>query len=319
MSFPRLCALLIVIGLLESGCGRNPSASTDATQGSNPVSNSPQSEPTVELSQDQLSSVKIAPVGTYSFSVEKKGIGTIDFDNKLYFNSDLSTQVFPPAEGTITKTYVELGDDVQKDQPLYSIENQGSASDVRSPITGQITSINAPLGLLVQPGKAPAPCAVADVSTKWVLGNVSEVDGPLVHAGQPVEVQVMAYPDRVFEGKVSRIYATIDPNTHRVVVRCEIGDHKNELRSGMLATFTVRVQDAVESTAMPANGVVHEGDGTLTAWVTTDRQHFVQRSIKVGLQKDGMYQVLDGLQRGELVVTDGAVFLSNMLEAPPSD
>jgi cobalt-zinc-cadmium efflux system membrane fusion protein len=65
--------------------------------------------------------------------------------------------------------------------------------------------------------------------------------------------------------------------------------------------------------------VVRESDGTMTAWVTTDRRHFKQRVIKTGLRNDGQVQVLTGLQRGELVVTDNAVFLSNMLQAPPSD
>jgi len=75
----------------------------------------------------------------------------------------------------------------------------------------------------------------------------------------------------------------------------------------------------VEATAIPANGVVREGDGTMTAWVTTDRRHFSQRIIKTGLRTYDRVQVLEGLQRGELVVSDGAVFLSNMLQAPPSD
>ena len=57
----------------------------------------------------------------------------------------------------------------------------------------------------------------------------------------------------------------------------------------------------------------------MTAWVTTDRHRFVQRIIKTGLRKDDEVQILEGLQRGELAVTDGAVFLSNMLEVPPSD
>jgi cobalt-zinc-cadmium efflux system membrane fusion protein len=87
----------------------------------------------------------------------------------------------------------------------------------------------------------------------------------------------------------------------------------------MVANFVIRIQDPVEATAIPINGVVREGDGTMTAWVTTDRQHFVQRIIKIGLQQDRMDQVLEGLQRGELVVTDGAVFLDNMLQAPSDD
>ena len=51
----------------------------------------------------------------------------------------------------------------------------------------------------------------------------------------------------------------------------------------------------------------------MTVWVTTDRKRFMQRIVKTGDQKDGMRQVLEGLQPGELVATDGALFLSNML------
>jgi cobalt-zinc-cadmium efflux system membrane fusion protein len=87
----------------------------------------------------------------------------------------------------------------------------------------------------------------------------------------------------------------------------------------MLANFVIQVRNPVETTAIPANGVVREADGTMTAWVTTDRHHFAQRIVKIGLRKDDRVQVLDGLQRGELVLADGAVFLSNMLQAPPTD
>ena len=87
----------------------------------------------------------------------------------------------------------------------------------------------------------------------------------------------------------------------------------------MLASFVIRVQEPAESVAIPAKGVVRNGDGTMAAWVTTDRHRFLQRIIKIGQQTDGQYQVLEGLQRGELAVTDGAIFLSNMLQAPPTD
>ena len=57
----------------------------------------------------------------------------------------------------------------------------------------------------------------------------------------------------------------------------------------------------------------------MTVWVTNDRRKFFQRKVKLGLQKDGQYEAVDGLKKGELAVTDGAVFLSNILEAGPSD
>jgi membrane fusion protein, heavy metal efflux system len=351
------------------------------------------SETTLELSPSQVRAIKIEPVGIHLFPVEKETVGSISFAD------DFSVQVFPPYQGKIIRTFVELGDQVQKGQPLYTIDSpdliqaesaligaaatldltskelarakelQGTngvsereleqatsdqqtaegalkaAQDsvrvfgkseaeidrlvatrkidpalvVNSPISGQITSFNGPPGLFVQPGNPPAPYTVTNVSIKWMLADVVESDMSWLHVGQPVAVKLMAYPDRVFQGTVSKIYANVDPNTHRGTIRSEVRDPRNELHPGMLANFTIRVQNPVESTAIPANGVVREGDGTMTAWVTTDRRLFSQRIIKTGIRTDGQVQILAGLQRGDLVVSDGAVFLSNMLEAPPTD
>jgi cobalt-zinc-cadmium efflux system membrane fusion protein len=383
-------AIIVATGLLESGCSRGHAANANTPQQSGANSNTPSSEVILDLSPSQLNSIKIEPLGSYLFPVEKEAVGNIDFDE------DLSVQVFPAYQGTIIKTFAELGARVQKDQPLYTIkspdliqaesnligaaatfeltnkelarvqnlagiaerEKEQATSDqqtaegalkaardavlvfgktnaeidqmiasrkidpalmVRSPITGKVTYKVAQPGFLVQPGNVPAPYSVADVAIKWMLANVSETDVPLFHLGQTVQVNVMAYPNHVFKGKVSKIYETVDPNTHRVAIRSEIADPNDELRPGMLANFVIQVRNPMEATAIAANGVVREADGTMTAWVTTDRHRFAQRIIKIGLRNDDRVQVLDGLQRGELVVADGAVFLSNMLQAPPSD
>ncbi len=349
----------------------------------------------MELEPSQLAMIRIGQVGSYDFAVERQGIGNIDFDNNVFFNSNRSVPVFPPRQGTIVKILVELGDEVKTGQPLYVIDSpdlvgaetmligaqetrdlaskahtraiasgypekelEQAVADqhaaerafkaareavhalgepqadidqilaahkvdpelvVHSPIAGQITAVSASPGLLVQPAMAPAPCSVADVSTKWMLAKVAESDIPFYRVGQRVKVTVDEYPDRTFTGKVSKIYPAVDPNTHRVTIRSEIADPGNELRSGMLAEFAIKVRRPVESIAIPADGVVREGDGTMTAWVTVDRRRFVQRIVKTGLRSNGRVQILAGLRRGELVVTDGAIFLDNMLQAPPSD
>jgi membrane fusion protein, heavy metal efflux system len=184
---------------------------------------------------------------------------------------------------------------------------------VPSPISGRITTRNASPGLLVQPGSQPAPFAVADVSTMWMLANVAESDSPTFKVGQDVRVTVMAHPDRLFEGRISTIGSSVDPITHRVLVRSEIDDPKHELRSGMFANFIIRTGEPMRSVAVPLDGVVREGDGTMTVWVTADRRRFTMRSVKVGLVREGHYQILDGLRSGELVATEGALFLSNAL------
>jgi len=83
----------------------------------------------------------------------------------------------------------------------------------------------------------------------------------------------------------------------------------------MFATFVIRTGMAVRSPAVPLNGVIRESDGTMAVWVTTDRKRLVKRTVKVGLEQDGVDQTLEGLQPGELVATEGALFLSNALTA----
>jgi membrane fusion protein, heavy metal efflux system len=184
---------------------------------------------------------------------------------------------------------------------------------VPSPIDGRITARNAAPGLFVQPGNPPAPYSVADISTMWMLANVAESDIPAFHLGQAVKVSVLAYPGKLFEGRISTIGSTVDPNSRRMLVRSEIHDPNHELRAGMFTTFVIQTGDPERSLSVPLNGVVREGDGTMTVWVTTDRKRFTQRTVMIGIQNEGYRQVLDGLKPGDLVATDGAVFLSNML------
>ena len=184
---------------------------------------------------------------------------------------------------------------------------------VPSPINGRITARNAAPGLFVQPGSAPAPYTVADIDTMWMLANVVENDSPAFQRRPAVQVTLSAFPDRVFDGKITTIGAVVDPNTRRVLVRSEINDPQHELRSGMFANFVISIGAPVRSPAVPLDGVVREGDGTQTVWVTADRRRFTRRTVKIGEQRDGYRQILDGVQSGELVATEGAIFLSNML------
>lgn len=182
---------------------------------------------------------------------------------------------------------------------------------VASPMAGRVTSRNAQPGLLVQPGSGTAPVTVADLSTVWMLAFVSEADTPLLHVGQAVTVKAMALPDRTFTGTITTLGASLDPTTHRLQVRSEIRDPGHVLRPGMIAAFDIRTGDPTRSAAIAADGIVREGDGTMTAWVTTDQRRFARRVLKIGMTQDGLVQVLDGLAKGELVASEGAVFLSN--------
>jgi membrane fusion protein, heavy metal efflux system len=196
---------------------------------------------------------------------------------------------------------------------VLAMRKVDSTLRVVSPISGRVVARSAAPGFLTQPSATPAPYSIADLSTMWMIANVIENDAPAYKLGQDVEVTVPAYPDTIFKGHVTALGSTIDPNSHRQLVRSEIEDPEHRPRSGMYASFVIRVGDPMRSLAVPVNGVVREGDGTMTVWVTADGRHFAKRAVRIGLQQDGWVQILEGIQGGETVVTDGAVFLSNEL------
>jgi len=381
-------AVAYVLGPSGDGPELGLGAATSANaQGASPTGGPARDPNSVELSDSQLASVKVEPVGEREFPVEKQAVGSISF------NEDSAVQVFTPFQGKIIAMFAKVGDDVTKGQTLFTIASpdllqaestliaaagvldfttrnlarlkelyttravsqkdlEQATSDqqtaegalraardsvrlfgktdgeidriiaqrmadptlvIPSPITGRITARNAAPGLFVQPGSPPAPYTVADINTMWMLANVAETDSPAFRLGQEVKVKVSAFPDRQFDGRITTIGAMVDPNTRRVLVRSEVSDPQHELRSGMFANFVIRTGNPMRSTAVPLNGVVREGDGTMTVWVTADRRRFTRRPVRIGLQSEGYRQILEGLQVGELVATEGALFLSNAL------
>ena len=184
---------------------------------------------------------------------------------------------------------------------------------VPSPISGRITTRNAAPGLFVQPGNPPAPYSVADISRVWMNAGVTESDMPLVHTGQKVQVSILAFPGRIFAGEISTVGASVDPQLHRGMVRAEIDDPKHELLPGMFASFVIATGMPVNNAAVPLDGVIRQGDGSMTVWVTTDRRHFNKRTVRIGLQYAGYEQILEGVRPGEQVVTKGAIYLDTLV------
>jgi cobalt-zinc-cadmium efflux system membrane fusion protein len=190
---------------------------------------------------------------------------------------------------------------------------------IPSPVSGRITARFAQPGLLVQPGGTPAPFSVADLSSLWMLAYVPERDVPQLHVGQSVSVRVGALGSEEFSGLIKTIGASVDPVTHTAIVRSEVRDPEHRLRPGMMATFVIHTAAPMMSVAIPVNGVVREGDGTMSVWVTADRRKFTRHTVTLGLEQQGVDQILTGLHAGDLAVVDGAILLSNMLLGAGAD
>lgn len=339
----------------------------------------------IELTESQAAALKAEKAVFREFSQEKQAVGAIDF------NQNRLVSVFTPYQGRIISALLNVGDAVEKDQVLFTIDSPdlltaesnlisaagalllqsrtlnrtksllkiggisqqqvdqttadqqaaegalkaardavrifGKSSEeidkivadrladprlvVKSPLTGTVTARAAVPGQLVQPGVAPAPFVVADTSTMWMVANAVESDAAALHVGQEVKANISAYPGRSFDGKITVLGPSVDPITRRLFVRSEIADPEHLLRAGMFANFVIRIGDPIRALALPQAAVVREGDGSMICWVTENFRRFTRRIVVTGQRQGDFVQIISGLDAGETVVGEGAVFLSN--------
>ena len=193
-------------------------------------------------------------------------------------------------------------------QPTQKLNPEAT---VPAPIGGTITQRQIGVGQYINSeanGAANPVYTISDLSTVYLIANVREADAPLMHVGDPVEVRVLAYPDRVFKARISWIAASIDPNTRRLSVRADVENPEGALKPGMFASFSIITGAAQTAPAVPRNAIVYEGESA-HVWVAGDDGTIAVRSIRIGRSADGMIEVLDGLSPGEKVVTSGALFI----------
>ena len=182
---------------------------------------------------------------------------------------------------------------------------------VPAPIRGTITQRQIGVGQYINSeanGAANPVYTISDLSTVYLIANVREVDAPLMQVGLPLEVHVLAYPDRVFKGKTSWVAPSIDPNTHRLSVRADVENPDGALKPGMFANFSIITGEASAAPAVPQEAIVYEGE-VARVWVVGAGDTLALREIRAGRISNGMVEVLAGLSPGEKVVTSGTVFI----------
>ena len=183
---------------------------------------------------------------------------------------------------------------------------------VKSPIHGRVITRNASTGQLIQPGVAPAPMTISDTNSLWMVAQVPESEVPFYKVGQSVIVKVQAYKDKLFPGKIVYVADSVDPSTRRLTLYAQIRDLDRELKPQMLASFNIEITKPEPYPAIPAEALVRENNGTRIAWTTADGKLFKRRVVKIGITQAGLVQVLDGLQAGEMIALNKALFLSNL-------
>jgi Cu(I)/Ag(I) efflux system membrane fusion protein len=142
---------------------------------------------------------------------------------------------------------------------------------------------------------------MADLSTVWVEGEVFEQDLAAVGAGVPARVEVVAYPGRLFVGRVSFVYPVVDEQSRTARVRVALPNPDRALRPGMYATlyFDARLGDDLLS--LPSDAVVMTGERDLVFVARSDGM-LEARQVTLGAHAGERVQVLQGVKAGERVI-----------------
>lgn len=186
---------------------------------------------------------------------------------------------------------------------------------LHSYLDGSVVARNVNPGMEVQgqySGGQPAEMfTVGDIRRVWLLADVPDGVLPDVKAGADVSVRVVAYPDRVFHGKVEWISDTLDPQLRTAKVRAVLDNEDEALKPEMYAQVAI-AKPPRRALALPRPAVVQVAGQSFVfveeGTAPDGRRIFRRRLVRVGEVGEELVEVREGLEPGEDVV----------IESPPS-
>ena len=199
----------------------------------------------------------------------------------------------------------ELGYKVRR----TNLENVRENTILRSPITGFVSARNFDAGDLFS---MSAPLfTVQQVTPVKLLVGISESEYSLVKKGDQVTLTVDAIPGRTFNGKIGRLYPTIDAATHTFKAEVTVPNTDRVLRPGMYARVKVNFGTR-RSVVVPDQCLVkQEGTGTRFIYVLNADNTVSYLPVTIGRHMGREYEILEGLEDGQKVVLKGQSLLKD--------
>ncbi|HEX4336944.1 MAG TPA: efflux RND transporter periplasmic adaptor subunit [Polyangiaceae bacterium] len=196
----------------------------------------------------------------------------------------------------------------------------GQTFTVRSDIDGEVFMKAVSPGMQIAgqySGSAAELFTIGEADRVWVLADIFELDIQRVKVGEKVAVNVASIPERTFEGSVDWVSSALDPTTHASRARCTFDNRDGALKPEMFATVSISV-DAKQAVAIPRSAVLRLGDQTVAfldrGRDKDGRERFERAPVIVDEGVGSKWvPVAHGLDRGDRVVTSGAILLSGTL------
>lgn len=194
------------------------------------------------------------------------------------------------------KIFSANADNISLGQPLV----------VTSPIKGEVVSSNIVLGQYLKEDAEPL-LVIAELSKVWIVGQVKEKDIRFINELEKVEVKIAALPEKKIEGKIYHINEIVDEATRSIEVLIECDNIDHTLKPGMYVT--ARFNDTPSKAVfVPAKSVLQFNDKSYVIVKIGDNK-FIKKYVTTGVTDNGRVQILEGIDRGDKVINEGAFYL----------
>ena len=200
---------------------------------------------------------------------------------------------------------IELAYNVTKTQVENLLEN----TVLCSPIDGVVTARNYDVGDMY--AMSSPIYTVEQIKPVKLLVAVSESDYTKVKKGDSVEIIADALPELTFNGKIEKIYPTVDAATRTFNVEVVVPNNYSSLRPGMFARVTVDF-GSNNNVVIPDMAVVkQQGSGERFVYVLNADGTVTYKKVELGRRMGAEYEVLSGLEDGDKIVTGGQIRLKD--------
>lgn len=213
-------------------------------------------------------------------------------------------------EGGVSKSDYDAAEMAYK-VSRRSYNNLKENAYLTSPISGVVTARNYDKGDIYQGNPI---FVVQQITPVKLLVSVSESDYTNVKVGNTVSIVADALPGSVFSGRINKIYPTIDPTSHTFITEVLVNNADRVLRPGMFARVTIEFGIS-DSIVVPEEAVCKiQGSGQKCVYVIGEGNQAKLTLVKVGRLFDGLYEIVEGLNAGDVVATKGSTSLKDGAE-----
>ncbi len=184
----------------------------------------------------------------------------------------------------------------------------GQPLKVYSPISGEVVQNNMVIGQYVKSDGAPA-AIVAELNKVWVVAQVKERQIGLIHSGDDVVVRTEAMPEMKINGSIYHIQKLLDEDTRSIQVLVECSNEQHSLKPGMFANVEF-ISTPHKMIIIPATAILQSENGSYV-FLQKAPGEYIKRFIKPAAVDEDEVVILEGLQVGDVIISDGGIFLES--------